>query len=357
MQHAAGSFALQLFVWSYLFIAVFLLMNIFLAILVDAYSSVKQETQEADSLVTELFSVVWHEIRRRLPLGSSFISDEKLRALLLAGDKSLSQHKIRQQVNQVMDSGKVIVLPGYPRMDVQGLQQLLHESMTSSSMTRDDEALYELLERYGCSPEQVQDKRLEDLSQLVSLEHMRRSFGIDTQASNQQELSSVAPDHLSGRKLVTLTVVSASNLPKMDVLRHSDAYCIVYVDGDDQQPIYRTPTIASCMNPEWHSSFEWLVKPNMRRLTISVWDEDNLTADDLIGTAVVDLTDLDVLDEEMALELDNPRLRKRLKKLNTSIRVKVGTRWDARNGDNTGKAATGQKQFYSWNACNAIISM
>jgi len=44
MEHAANDVAFHLFLWSYLIVAFFILLNIFLAILVDAYASVKQET-------------------------------------------------------------------------------------------------------------------------------------------------------------------------------------------------------------------------------------------------------------------------------------------------------------------------
>ncbi|EKX47510.1 hypothetical protein GUITHDRAFT_106497 [Guillardia theta CCMP2712] len=140
------------------------------------------------------------------------------------------------------------------------------------------------------------------------------------------ELSRPPSSPANAEMYVTLTVLSASNLPKMDVLRKCDGYCMVYVDGNTLQPTYRTETVVGSLNPEWNSSFEWQLYPGMTILTVAVWDRDNLTADDLIGTAFVDLSDLSSSEVEMKLDLKNPLLRKKLTACKSSVLVKVGLR-------------------------------
>ena len=49
MQHAAGhgmSIVFHLFFWSYIIIVFFILLNIFLAILIDAYAEIKSKTTQ-----------------------------------------------------------------------------------------------------------------------------------------------------------------------------------------------------------------------------------------------------------------------------------------------------------------------
>ena len=201
MQHAAGSFALQIFIWSYLFIAFFLLMNIFLAILVDAYAAVKEETQDADSLLTELFSVLLNETRARLPQRGGIIADRKLLSLLLEGNNSSqSETNVKQCINQIMDSAKTLVVPGNTQIDMQGLKELLKHCSNpatdgglGSLEEYNDEALYDLLERYGRSSVEIQERRKEDVKQLVGLESMR--YRVKTLSSRVTFVFKQAADH------------------------------------------------------------------------------------------------------------------------------------------------------------------
>ena len=78
MSKSANPLAFNLFLWTYLIIAFFILLNIFLAILVDAYASVKEETQNAAGLPEELQAVASHGVRRRFVSRNKFISDQEL---------------------------------------------------------------------------------------------------------------------------------------------------------------------------------------------------------------------------------------------------------------------------------------
>ncbi|EKX54132.1 hypothetical protein GUITHDRAFT_150163 [Guillardia theta CCMP2712] len=111
----------------------------------------------------------------------------------------------------------------------------------------------------------------------------------------------------------------------MDVIRKSDPYCVAYVDGEVRQEIFMTETVSSCLDPTWNANFKWALYPDVTCVTIAVWDRDNVTADDLIGTAFIDILDLapDETSRELELSLENPRLRRRLIKSRILVRIDV----------------------------------
>ena len=182
MQHAGGDVSLQIFLWSYLFIAYFILVNIFLAILVDAYATVKEGTDNASGLLTELSSIIFHGIKRQLPLGTRFISDQKFKSLLVkAKNRVDSKNHIKQNVNKLMSNRKAILVPGNLQIDKHTLQRILRNNSGSvhpednylSFQGFDDEAIFELIERYGTDISTFQEQKNRDLKEFISLENMR----------------------------------------------------------------------------------------------------------------------------------------------------------------------------------------
>jgi hypothetical protein len=57
MMAAGGPFALHVFMWTYNVITFFILLNMFLAIIVDSYASVKADTEDSQGLLSELANV------------------------------------------------------------------------------------------------------------------------------------------------------------------------------------------------------------------------------------------------------------------------------------------------------------
>ena len=90
-------------------------------------------------------------------------------------------------------------------------------------------------------------------------------------AARRESESQVAIGSLS------LTILSASNLPKMDVIRKSDPYCVAYVDGEVRQEIFMTETVSSCLDPTWNANIMWVLYPDVTCITIAVWDRDNVS--------------------------------------------------------------------------------
>jgi len=78
MMAAGGPFALHVFMWTYNVITFFILLNMFLAIIVDSYASVKADTEDSQGLLSELANVSWHGFRRIVDRSGDFISDQQL---------------------------------------------------------------------------------------------------------------------------------------------------------------------------------------------------------------------------------------------------------------------------------------
>eukprot|EP00960_Hanusia_phi_P041735 755138-Hanusia_phi.AAC.10 len=316
MEHAGGGVSLQVFLWSYLFIAYFILVNIFLAILVDAYATVKEGTDNASGLLTELSSMIIHGIWRRLPLGKRFISDQKFKHLLsMAKSRVDSKIQIKQDVNKLMSSRKAILVPGNLQIDKHTLQRILRHNSASVLPEDnylcfdgyDDEAIFELIERYGTDMSTFQEQKTRDLKEFISLENMRRLVAMNLiqneihedhkemlQYFREMAKSKIPSEAWGGdgdgalRKQsesqleigsISLTIFSASNLPKMDVIRKSDPYCVAYVDGEVRQDVYMTKTVNSSLDPTWNENFKWALYQDVTCITIAVWDRDNVMSE------------------------------------------------------------------------------
>ncbi len=91
-------------------------------------------------------------------------------------------------------------------------------------------------------------------------------------------------------------VVAARGLPRMDVMRSCDPYCLVFVQEADGRagPPQVTRTLAG-RRPAWEERFAFdVVAAAGQRLVVAVWDRDGVSADDLIGSAGLELRDLAV---------------------------------------------------------------
>ena len=91
-------------------------------------------------------------------------------------------------------------------------------------------------------------------------------------------------------------VVSARGLPRMDVASSCDPYCILFVQGPNRPAVSPQVTRTSAgRRPTWEERFSFDVSAIERkegRLVVAVWDHDVVSADDLIGSAHLDLANL-----------------------------------------------------------------
>lgn len=83
-----------------------------------------------------------------------------------------------------------------------------------------------------------------------------------------------------------VTVIAAKDLPSMDVMSGTDAYCVLFVDNDLEN-VFQTKTHSRNSNPTFEERFEWIVTYDAKFVTVTVLDFDKLTRDDVIGHGVL----------------------------------------------------------------------
>eukprot|EP00960_Hanusia_phi_P038387 753409-Hanusia_phi.AAC.1 len=185
MDHAASDASFQLFLWSYIFVVLFILFNIFLAILVEAYSNVKQATDVRAGLVSELKDVVAHGARRWLPGSRNFMADQRIRQALEEELKGLnSSRRMKEVVDKEMARRKAILLRGGVQLDEDGLLDLLAMTPTKTATVSPEEGggggdggqrrvMLDILERYGKDVSELRERRNRELREIVGMENMK----------------------------------------------------------------------------------------------------------------------------------------------------------------------------------------
>jgi len=105
------------------------------------------------------------------------------------------------------------------------------------------------------------------------------------------------PKEISQSKgLLRVTIVEASKLPKLDLMRASDAYCLVFLTDQNEEPgeiVYRTEVVPHNTSPVFNEEFLFSLYSGADTVSILIYDEDHITDDDLIGSAQVSLETLD----------------------------------------------------------------
>ncbi|EKX47388.1 hypothetical protein GUITHDRAFT_106834 [Guillardia theta CCMP2712] len=355
MSHASDFAAFHIFLWSYLFIVFFILFNIFLAILVDAYANVKSHTDGSTGLISDFSSVVAHEVKRLVLPGSSFISNQRLKQRLLEEKERMQQmHKVKLDISKRMAYQRAILIRGGIKVDYQDLELFLgktggprvhpvegqaegQEDGEEVGGMEDSEAIHNLLDRYGEDLSELQDRKNQDFKLILEIENMRRLLSMNAlqnQLVAQQKRIVQVMEGIAQKSSVTIQEEEEEedqeHLPRMDLVRSCDPYCILFLDGEGSRDSYMSKIIRKQVNPTWDEAFEWKVYSNSTIVTISVWDKDNITKDDLIGTAYLDISKLTSTfpDEPVALQIENPRFYKKLKAARIYVQAKVTKKED-----------------------------
>lgn len=100
---------------------------------------------------------------------------------------------------------------------------------------------------------------------------------------------------------VKVVVVQAEGLPKMDLLRSVDPYCLVFLTdtaGNSKNAgALKTTVQRKNRNPIWNEEFSLSVTNDSVAITVAVYDKDNITKDDFVGVSFVPLAELGVYTE------------------------------------------------------------
>eukprot|EP00960_Hanusia_phi_P003105 92134-Hanusia_phi.AAC.1 len=174
------------------FIAFFILLNVLLAILVDAYAKVKGETEGTTGLGDELVETVWHGVRRVLGF-QQFVSNQMMEATLVREREMLkSMESHRRNIERDMEEEKLILLPGGISLDTYELAALARQALgktpdqghtncaCSDYLLDEDEivASADLMDRYGTEPTEIAEKRKHELIDLYDMEGVRRQIAM-----------------------------------------------------------------------------------------------------------------------------------------------------------------------------------
>jgi len=121
----------QIFFWSWVLIATFIMLNIVLAIIVEAFSHIKASLKEAPTITAESLSV-WRQTMRMLSnrlLGREWlISDKELEKVLIAHDRSFQSRKnFLKSVGQIRGTikSRCVRIPGGLQVSDRDLEKLL----------------------------------------------------------------------------------------------------------------------------------------------------------------------------------------------------------------------------------------
>jgi len=263
---------MHIYVWTYIVITFFILLNMFLAIIVDSYASVKADTEKAQGLVPEIIKVTHHGLRRIYKKDKDFISDQVLHGYLKAELLRLTSAETEAQdkqdaVQEILKSTKAVYMAGGVRVDLNDIATLLKQSGTNSAQsvpgikwpqvapetdiefalteatTGGGDAVFDLIERYGTDANTINDTRKEEMHELFQLENTRRILALHlgqakmlheariTNAvlkANMHIMPEIEPSILDlydqgsaddnrdcVEEILQVTVVKATNLPKM----------------------------------------------------------------------------------------------------------------------------------------------
>ncbi|XP_031101963.1 synaptotagmin-4-like [Ipomoea triloba] len=120
---------------------------------------------------------------------------------------------------------------------------------------------------------------------LTSLEKALRP-GPDP--AEQTKLASQKKSDILFRGVLTVTVISAEELPATDLTGKSDPFVVVTMKKSDQKN--KTRVLNNTLNPVWNQTFDIIVEDGLRDLLIvEVWDHDTF-GKDKIGRCIMTLT-------------------------------------------------------------------
>ena len=223
----ASSVIFQIFYWSWVLVATFLMLNILLAIIVDAYASVKAKMQDAPTIVHESWVVCKESaqmIGNRMCGSEWFISDKELEKVLVKQNRNFQSKKnILDTIGQLRGKTKSVRLAGGLEVSEKDFANLLEGSGTTGrsllakaqlsarilgdtvknvkmedGVEIEDElewkpppAVENLIKRYG---EVVPDgKDDEELLDLIRTENMKRQMAMyTTQDHIRQQVEAVS---------------------------------------------------------------------------------------------------------------------------------------------------------------------
>ncbi|KAJ3677246.1 hypothetical protein LUZ60_002970 [Juncus effusus] len=145
------------------------------------------------------------------------------------------------------------------------------------------------------SPDEISNP----FSQSFSMTSLERT--IKNTQNNGSESNNLSAKSLSRKKdvimrgVLSVTVVSAEDLPAMDVGGKSDPYVVLNMKKAKTK--YKTRVVNESLNPTWGQTFDFVVEDGLHdMLILEVWDHDTF-GKDFMGRCILTLTRV-IMEEE-----------------------------------------------------------
>ncbi|KAL6344888.1 hypothetical protein AAG906_006642 [Vitis piasezkii] len=121
---------------------------------------------------------------------------------------------------------------------------------------------------------------------LTSLEKVLKADG--TEADDIKKSHSLKKRDIIVRGVLSVTVISAENLPVVDLIGKADPYVELTMKKSNTK--HRTRVVNNSLNPIWNQTFDFVVEDGLHdMLILDVWDHDTF-GKDKIGRCIFTLT-------------------------------------------------------------------
>eukprot|EP00286_Rhodomonas_abbreviata_P005352 CAMPEP_0181332428 /NCGR_PEP_ID=MMETSP1101-20121128/25092_1 /TAXON_ID=46948 /ORGANISM="Rhodomonas abbreviata, Strain Caron Lab Isolate" /LENGTH=355 /DNA_ID=CAMNT_0023442079 /DNA_START=34 /DNA_END=1101 /DNA_ORIENTATION=- len=261
-------------------------------------------------------------------------------------------------------------------------EELDHTSLVLRATNND--AIHDLMKRFGEDVSLRADQRDKEVMELVQLDNLKRTLAIFTAQSRMikeqrrvvqlmeglaktslppDEWESLNPEEASDAghaAVLSVELLQAQELPRMDLVRACDPYAVMFVDGvvegSGESVVRKSTWRRANRNPVWNEFFSWKTSKQTSTLTVTIWDKDNVTADDIVGCGYVDLSTIPMNGEWVTgwYKLENPQIGNKLKNAKVELRMKhTPFNSDAAAQEQFAKDAAAQQQPAKDDAANA----
>ncbi|XP_039132005.1 synaptotagmin-5-like [Dioscorea cayenensis subsp. rotundata] len=127
----------------------------------------------------------------------------------------------------------------------------------------------------------------QDLS-MTSLEKALKSEASETDVTDIDKMSKHRKKDAIVRGVLSVTVISAQDLPSMDVLGKADPYVVLSMKKTETKN--KTRVVNDNLNPTWNQTFDFVVEDGLHdMLILEVWDHDTF-GKNFIGKCIMTLT-------------------------------------------------------------------
>eukprot|EP00262_Sarcandra_glabra_P017682 TRINITY_DN6143_c0_g1_i1.p1 TRINITY_DN6143_c0_g1~~TRINITY_DN6143_c0_g1_i1.p1 ORF type:complete len:568 (-),score=106.91 TRINITY_DN6143_c0_g1_i1:214-1917(-) len=123
---------------------------------------------------------------------------------------------------------------------------------------------------------------------MTSLEKALKSGTDETDIANTEKTSTQRKREVIVRGVLSVTVISAEELPAMDLMGKADPYVVLHMKKTESRN--KTRVVNESLNPTWNQTFDFVVEDGLHdMLILEVWDHDTF-GKDYMGRCIFTLT-------------------------------------------------------------------